>query len=162
MDFNDTHLHETIFNLHTHVWILSRLSIASVDGKQHLSEVRFSSRRIFIVRKMTGSGSYPYTQDSSLVIMVFMKSGSLFLECSMSWVYGYDPEPIIFLTMEIREHYTLPHSNAACHQQMLLTSGRKFTHVFEGSRSSHIIALHWNPPGLCKKKKIRLDTFLTE
>ena len=30
---------------------------------------------------------YSYTQDSSSVIMVIMKSG-------MSWVYGYDPEAI--------------------------------------------------------------------
>jgi hypothetical protein len=37
-------------------------------------------------------------QDSSPVIMMFIKSGSLFVE---SWVYRYDPEPIIFLTMKI-------------------------------------------------------------
>ena len=39
------------------------------------------------------------------VIMVFMKSGSLFVESSMScesWVYGYDPEFVIFLIMKIR------------------------------------------------------------
>ena len=44
--------------------------------------------------------------------MVFMKSGSLFVESIIScgtgdesWVYGYDPETVIFLTMEIqREH----------------------------------------------------------
>jgi hypothetical protein len=29
-----------------------------------------------------GSGLYPYTQESSLVIMVFMKSESLFVESS--------------------------------------------------------------------------------
>ena len=29
---------------------------------------------------------------SSPVIMVFMESGSLFVESSMSWVDGYDPE----------------------------------------------------------------------
>ena len=45
----------------------------SVDGKQHLSEVVFS--RILIVRKITGSGSYPYTQDSSPVTMGFKQSG---------------------------------------------------------------------------------------
>jgi hypothetical protein len=31
-----------------------------------------------------GSGSSPYTQDSSPVIIVFIKSGSLFLESSMN------------------------------------------------------------------------------
>ena len=29
---------EASLNLHTHAWIFSRLSIASVDGKQHLSD----------------------------------------------------------------------------------------------------------------------------
>ena len=32
-----------ILNLLTHAWIFSRLSIASVDGKQHLSEVVISA-----------------------------------------------------------------------------------------------------------------------
>jgi hypothetical protein len=52
---------------------------------------------------MTGSGSYPYTQDSSSVIMVFMKSGSLFVESSLSyesWMYGYHLKPIV--VMKIR------------------------------------------------------------
>ena len=32
------------------------------------------------------------------------------------WMYGYDLEPVIFLTIKIRrEHLTLPHSSAACH-----------------------------------------------
>ena len=57
---------------------------------------------------MTGSGSYPYTQDSSPVIMVFMNSGSLFVESSKScesWVYGYDPEPVIWTeTIIFSEH----------------------------------------------------------
>ena len=71
------------------------------------------------------SGSYPNTQDSSPVIKVFMKSGTLFVESIMScdfWVYGYDPEPVVFLAMKIRrKHKTLPHSNAACHQLTPLT-----------------------------------------
>ena len=34
---------------------------------------------------------------------------------------------------------------------MLLKDGKKFTHLYEGSRSPH-----WNPPGFCKKKnKVR-------
>ena len=38
------------------------------------------------------------------------------------WEYGYDPELVIFLTLKIRrEHLTLSHSNAACHQLTLLT-----------------------------------------
>ena len=43
VDLNEARLHEATLNLHTHRWIVSRLSIASVDGKQHLSEVVFST-----------------------------------------------------------------------------------------------------------------------
>ena len=42
VDFNKAHLHEATLNLHTHAWIFSHLSIASVDSKQHLSEIVFS------------------------------------------------------------------------------------------------------------------------
>ena len=41
-NFNDARLHEATFDLHTCARIFSRLSIASVDGKQHLSKVVFS------------------------------------------------------------------------------------------------------------------------
>jgi hypothetical protein len=37
---------------------------------------------------------------------------------------------VIFLAMKNRrEHYTLPHSNAACQQLTLSTGGKKFTHA---------------------------------
>ena len=46
-----------------------RLSIVSVDVKQHLGEVVFSVlARIFVIREMTGSGLYPFTQDSRDVL----------------------------------------------------------------------------------------------
>ena len=68
----------------------SSLSIGSADGKQHLSEVVFSALVGFSLQGKWQndlvSGSYPYTQDSSPVIMVFMRSGSLFMESSMSLV----------------------------------------------------------------------------
>jgi hypothetical protein len=41
--FNEMHLHEAILNLYTHVGIFSYLSIASLGGKQHLTEVVFSA-----------------------------------------------------------------------------------------------------------------------
>ena len=41
VDFNETLLHVAILNLDKHAWIFSRLSIASADDKQHLSEVQF-------------------------------------------------------------------------------------------------------------------------
>jgi hypothetical protein len=43
VDLNEAHLHEATLNLHTYVLIFSRLSVASIDGKQHLSEVVFSA-----------------------------------------------------------------------------------------------------------------------
>ena len=42
MVFDETHFHEATLSLHMHAWIFSHLSIASVDGKQHLIEVVFS------------------------------------------------------------------------------------------------------------------------
>ena len=41
--FNEARLHETILDLHMNTWIFFCLSIASVDGKQHLSDVVFSA-----------------------------------------------------------------------------------------------------------------------
>ena len=55
---------------------------------------------------MTGSGSYSYTQDSSPVIMVFMKSGSVFVESNMSWVHGYDLENHSFCHFPYNENLT--------------------------------------------------------
>ena len=43
VDINEARLLEASLNLHTHAWIFPRLSISSVDGKQHLSEVVFSA-----------------------------------------------------------------------------------------------------------------------
>ena len=43
VDFNEARLHEATLNLHTHAWFFSSLSIASVDGKQHLNELVFSA-----------------------------------------------------------------------------------------------------------------------
>ena len=100
----------------------------------------------FHCKENDGFGSYPYTQVSSPVIIVFMKSGILFVESGMSWVYGYVWETessVIFLTMRIRrEHQTLPHSNAVCYQLTLLIGGKKFTYAYEDSRSPHANVLH--------------------
>ena len=49
MNFNEARLHEAFINLHTHACIFSCLSIASVDGKQHLSEVVFSALVGFLI-----------------------------------------------------------------------------------------------------------------
>ena len=42
-DFKEARLHETTVNLHTNARIFYHLSVASVDGKQHLSKVVFSA-----------------------------------------------------------------------------------------------------------------------
>ena len=41
--FSEARLHEATLNPHTHSWIFPRLSIASFDDKQHLSDVVFSA-----------------------------------------------------------------------------------------------------------------------
>ena len=43
VNLNEVCLHEVILNLYMHAWIFSCLSIASVDGKQHLSVVVLSA-----------------------------------------------------------------------------------------------------------------------
>ena len=43
MDFDEARLHEATLNLHKHARFFPRLSIASVDGKQYLSEAVFSA-----------------------------------------------------------------------------------------------------------------------
>ena len=95
---------------------------------------------------MAVSGSYPYTQDSQGMLdstnsdLDFMNT---IITGDKSWMYEYNPKPVIFLTMKVRrEHRTLTHSNAACHQLTLLIGGKKFTHAFEGSRSPHASVLN--------------------
>ena len=116
------------------------------------------------------SGSYSYTQDSSLVIMVFMNSGSRFVESSMSCETStricFCSAVVLFQSFRhfpYKENPTgalnIPHSNAACHQLTLLTGIEKFMHAYEGLRLPHASVLNWNPPGLRKKKKVRY--FLT-
>ena len=43
VDLNEARLHEAILNPHINACIFSRLLIASVDDKQHLSKVVFSA-----------------------------------------------------------------------------------------------------------------------
>ena len=43
MDFSEACLLEATLNIHTHALIFSLLSVASVDDKQHLSEVVLSA-----------------------------------------------------------------------------------------------------------------------
>ena len=43
VDFNEARLHEATLKLHSHSRIFFRLSIVSVDDKQHLSEIVFSA-----------------------------------------------------------------------------------------------------------------------
>ena len=59
-----------------------------------------------------------------------------------SWMYGYDPEPVIFLTMKIRlEHL---HYLTKCYLASTdaIDMREKLTHAYEGSRSPHASALH--------------------
>ena len=109
VDFNEAPFNELTLIIHMHAWIFSRLSIVSVDGKQHLSEVLFSALIGFsLYGKWLNdlvSGLYPHTQemlDSTNSDPNFMNT---IITGDESWVYGYDPEPVIFFTMKNRwEH----------------------------------------------------------
>ena len=43
VNFNEARLHWSTLKLHTHASIFSRLLIASIDGKQYMSEAMFSA-----------------------------------------------------------------------------------------------------------------------
>jgi hypothetical protein len=159
VDFNEVYLHEMTLNLHMHAWIFCRLSIAIVDGKQYLSEVVFSVSTDFHCKENDGTicflGHIPIPRTCHHWLW-YSRSRSQFWSpacpgcMDMTWKPNYFN---IFLTMKIRkEHYTLSHANATCHELTLLTSAKKFTLAYEGSRSPHASALHWNPSGFRKKK----------
>ena len=63
-----------------------------------------------------------------------------FITGDESWMYGYDPETLIFLKLksgESTKHYLtqMPPSDA-------IDTRKKFTHGYVGSRSPHANALH--------------------
>ena len=133
----------------------SRLSIASVDGKQHLSEVVLSVLIGFSVYWKWSNdlvyGMYLYTQDQSPVIMVFMKSESLFVESSMScesWIRKSS------FSLQWKSNKSTKNTLLKCCLPLTdaVDSRGKFTHAYGGWKSPHTSALHWNPPGFRKKK----------
>ena len=71
-------------------------------------------------------GSYPYIHYSSPVIMMFLISGSLFVETSMSWVYGYDPETKSFRHFPYNENPTRVQKTTSlkCCLPSLFTAGK--------------------------------------
>ena len=75
-----------------------------------------------------------------------------------SWVYVYDPKPVIFFKWKSNEN------TKQYLTQMLFAinwrywqTGKKFTHAYDGSRSPHASALHCKPSGF--RKKIRVGYF---
>jgi hypothetical protein len=57
-----------------------------------------------------------------------------------SWVNGYDPEPVIFLTMKILKK-SQNTTTLKCYLT-LLKGGEKNIHAYEGSKSPHASAPH--------------------
>ena len=80
------------------------------------------------------------------LMMMFVKSGSMFLESNMSWVYGYDPESKLFHYFPSNENPTRPLNTTSLKFCLPLTDAidrrEKFMHAYEGSRSAHESALH--------------------
>ena len=73
-----------------------------------MTEVVFSALvGLFIVKKMTDSGSYPYTQDSQYMWtqQTVTHLMNTIITGDESWVYGHDAEPVIFLIMKIGREY---------------------------------------------------------
>ena len=152
MGFNEARLHEATFNLHMREFFSPVNSISWRQAAFEWGGVR--SHRIFIVRKMTGSGPYPYTQDSQDIIdstNSYPDFMNTIITGDESWVYEYDPEPAIFLTMKIRREQPNTTSLKCYLPSTDAIGGGKFTHAYEGSRSPRASGLHCNPPGFRKK-----------
>ena len=129
------------------------LSIASVDGKQHLNEVVFSALRFSLMTVIWFPGCIrtPRTRYQWLWCSWGRAHCLWSPTCPgcicMTWKSNCF---IIFSPDESTKHYLT---------QMLLVinwrywqAGKKFMHVYEYSRSLHASALHWNPLGFHEKK----------
>ena len=88
MDFSKARMHEVTLNLHTHAGFFSLLSIASVNGMQHLGEVVLCSHRIFILRK------YP-TLFYSCEYLVDLNEVPLYLEPSYACMIFFSPVIVV-------------------------------------------------------------------
>ena len=181
MDFNEAHLHEATLNLHTHAWIFSHLSIASVVRKVSKLQAfeKKKTRHTWRTRSRRKTGKPPRV-CGFLPKKVWIKweewAGALLwwrcqlpvdnsglLRCTASRrQQGHSCSTLVIFwlcgtyswwKMKIwQEHLTLTHTNAACHQLMLLTGGKKFTHACEGSNLPHASTFNWNTPCFHKKK----------
>ena len=100
-------LHEVTLNPHTHSLIFSCLSIASVDGKQHLNEVVFSVVDFHCKEndRTTGAAQKQLCAEVLCLMLDSTSSDPNLLNTIITgdefWLYRYDPGTIIFLTMKI-------------------------------------------------------------
>ena len=99
---------------------------------------------------MTGSGSYPYTQD--MQDYTETPTSWTLITGDECWVYGYDPGPVISLQWKSDESTKHYFTQMLLTINWLLTGGKKLTHAYEGSRSPHASAPNWIPPDFRKKK----------
>ena len=144
VDFNEARLHEATLNLHMHAWIFF-LTVNSISWWQAAFEWSSQCSRIFIVRKITDSGSCPRDYGVHEVGVTV---------CGVQHVLGVQVRPgtrhFPFNENPTRALNTtslkccLPSADAIDRRE-------KITRAYKGLRSPHTTALHWNPPGFCKK-----------
>ena len=111
------------------------LSIASVDDKQHLSEVDFFGDILWYQEckkpgKPKESGFSPKKSESSALLQSFRH-------------FHYNENPTRALNTTSL-NCRLPSTDDTNRRE-------KFTYPYEGSRSPHASALHWDPSGFRKK-----------
>ena len=141
--------------------LIQHIIVQDQDGQNNIC-------KIFIDDLDLVSGFYPYTQDSSPVIMVFMKSGLLFVESSM---FSETSTRSCFCSAPVVPSFSLLwKSNESTKDnltQMLLAIK---WHYWQGGKKIHACVWRFKVAS-CKRaslkstrfsKKIRSDTFLTD
>ena len=166
MDFNEAGLHEATLNLHMHACIFFP-SVNSISWWQAAFEwVVFSANVRFSLRKMMEQFGFR---------VIPIHPGIAGLHKQWLWLqehhnhwwqvlgYGYDQETKSFCHFPYKENLTRALNTTSLKYWLPSTDAidrrEKFTYAYEGWRSPHISALHWNSPGV---RKERSDTFLTE
>ena len=156
-------------DLPTHSWFFPHLSITSVDGKQHLSEVVFSA--------LVGFSLYTTCTHHRVKKSPKRQCASPFVSFHSDFFLAKNQtlRVIRFPTLQACLFFPRPKVRYFFKQwksdewtkhyltQMLIAinwryrqAGKKITHAYEGSRSLHASALYRNLPGFRKKKSLVL------
>ena len=136
-----------------------RLSIASVDGKQYLSEVQFNTLSDFHCTtrvRTTWSNNHCSSTFLALYSDFFLVKNQALVVCQAPkspdlafcdfWLFPKLKRPKVgYFTNNENPMRALNSTSFKCFflQLMMLTGGKKLTHAYKSSRSPHEFVLHW-------------------